>query len=364
MRKFKCTSTRFPKNFTVGKIYLYEDGITDNGGFCYSTLNPIGGFYDTKFEEVFDKEEKIMKFDLKNRKEKIAILCDTKEKADKFVEFIKQTKDFKVCNDKSYYRCKNQKNLKFLIPEWSDSVSWDSENYANEYGYKTITFEEFMREKEDVKMEFKVGDRVEILGGTKQKDWDSDDTMKKYIGTKGSIERKHYYKDKFKVRLDLDNDYWFFNKEDLKLASNNQSQQFTITISDSVTTLETNDKIVEIKRYHTDKHDVEIAMQEVIDRYFMEVRKEEKDAGLPKVGDKVKVVDDGKTHDTYDEWLIKNNVNLKSAIKWRKGLSPKNGGEYTIKEIHKHEYYDVDLALIEDGENAYIINIKGLEVIK
>ena len=232
MRKFRCVNTRFPKNFTVGKIYLYEDGITDNGGFCYSTLNPIGGLYDTKFEEVFDK------------KEKIAILCDTKEKADKFVEFIKQTKDFKVCDDKSYYRCKNQNNLKFFIPEWSNEITWDSKNYAYKNGHKTITFEEFMGEKEYI-MEFKVGDRVEILGGTSQKCWTLGGTMKKYIGTKGTIVGIYNTELKYKVKMDLDNDYWFFNKKDLKLSSNTQPQQFTITVSDSITTLETNGKKVE-----------------------------------------------------------------------------------------------------------------------
>jgi len=215
-----------------------------------------------------------------------------------------------------------------------------------------------MGEKEDNKVEFKVGDRVEILGGTKQKDWCSDGTMKKYIGMKGSIERNDYYEDKFKVRLDLDNDYWFFNKEDLKLASNTQPQQFKITISDSITTLETNGKKVEIKRYYTDKHDVEFAMQEVVNKYFDEVRKEERDAELPKVGDKVRVIDNGKIYDTYSDWLIENNVSIESAIKWKRGKYPENGEEYTIKMIVGTH------VLIEDDYNAYIISVEGLEVVR
>lgn len=100
------------------------------------------------------------------------------------------------------------------------------------------------------------------------------------------------------------------------------------------------------------------------DKYYGGLARIEREKNTPKVGDKVKIVNNGRTHSKYDEWLIKNNVNLKSAIKWKIGLSPENGGEYIIKEIHKHEYYDADLALIEDAKNAYIINIKGLEVIK
>lgn len=182
--------------------------------------------------------------------------------------------------------------------------------------------------------------------------------MKKYIGTKGIIEDDYYAEHKLKVRMDLDNDYWFFNKEDLKLVSEVPTQQFTITVSDSITTLETNGKRVEIKRYYTDKHDVEFAMQEVVNKYFDEVRKEEMEVKLPKVGDKVKVIDNGKTYDTFKTWLIENNVSIESAIKWKRGECPKNGEKYTIKMIVGTH------VLIEDDCNAYIIGVEGLEVVK
>ena len=182
--------------------------------------------------------------------------------------------------------------------------------------------------------------------------------MKKYIGTKGTIGGIERGEPKFKVKMDIDKDYWFFNTEDLKLTSNTQPQQFTITISDSITTLETNGKKVEIKRYYTDKHDVEFAMQEVVNKYFDEVRKEEIEAKLPKVGDKVKVVNDGLTYPMFSEWLVQNNASVKSAIKWKMDAMPDKRKEYTIKMIVGSK------ALIEDVDSAYIISVEGLEVVK
>ena len=142
------------------------------------------------------------------------------------------------------------------------------------------------------------------------------------------------------------------------------SKTFTITTSDTTTTLTDGTHTTTINRYHTDKHDDVVALEEVVKKYKSEIEEIERKSKEPKVGDKVRIIDHWKTHSRYDEWLIKNNVNLKSAIKWINGLSPKNGGEYTIKEIHKLTYSSIDLALIEDEKNAYIINIKGLEVIK
>lgn len=100
-------------------------------------------------------------------------------------------------------------------------------------------------------------------------------------------------------------------------------------------------------------------MQEVVNKYFDEVRKEERDAKLPKVGDKVKVVNNGLTYDLFNkEWLIENNVSIESAIKWKRGKRPENGEEYTIKMIVGTH------VLIEDDYNAYIISVEGLEVVK
>lgn len=357
MRKWKCIATRFPKDFTVGRVYVTSNdgkGLVGDDGFCYSTLNPSTDFFDTKFEEVFDKKEEVMKFDIK--KDKIAVLCNTKEKVERLCEELgeKMFESFHVAYPKSCY-------VGYVGYLDNKELTYDSLKFFThkKKDYKLITFEEFMGENKENEMEFKVGDRVKILGGTKQKDWCSGGSMEKYIGTKGII--VDIWNDepkKYNVKCDLDSDYWLFNKEDLKLVSNIQPQQFTITVSDSITTLETNGKKVEIKRYHTDKHDVEFAMQEVVNKYFEGVRKEERDAKLPKVGDKVRVVDSGLTYPMFSEWLIQNNVSVKSAIKWKMDEVPSKRSEYTIKMIVDGK------ALIEDDDNAYIICVEGLEVVK
>ena len=154
-----------------------------------------------------------------------------------------------------------------------------------------------------------------------------------------------------------------FGNDQSKVVNNSEST-FTITTSDTTTTLTDGTHTTTINRYHTDKHDDMVALEEVVKKYKSEMEEIERKSKESKVGDKVRIIDHKKTHSRYDEWLIKNNVNLKSAIKWINGLSPKNGGKYTIKEIHKLTYSDIDLALIEDEKNAYIINIEGLEVIK
>ena len=140
---------------------------------------------------------------------------------------------------------------------------------------------------------------------------------------------------------------------------------FTITTSDTTTTLTDGTHTTTINRYYTDKHDDMIALEEVVKKYKSEMEEIDRVSKLPKVGDRVKVIDDGKVYSMYINWLITNNVSLESAIKWQCGKLPNNEEKYIIKEIHPHtEFKKEVLALIEDEDNAYIINIKGLEVIK
>lgn len=175
MRKWKCTSVNNGNkyNFTVGKIYETDDegfGIVDDAGFEFSTLSPLyetsnhRGFITTKFEEVFDKKEDNMKFDIK--KEKIAVLCDTKEKVEKLCEMLGE-KMFKIFHVAYPNKC--YVGYDWLSSGLVNALRYDSYKYFTNKtkNYKLITFEEFMGEKEDNKVEFKVGDRVEILGGTK-----------------------------------------------------------------------------------------------------------------------------------------------------------------------------------------------------
>ena len=58
---------------------------------------------------------------------------------------------------------------------------------------KELDYGKFEEVKEDknMKRDFKVGDKIEILDKTEQKCWATNGAMKKYIGTKGTIE--HIY---------------------------------------------------------------------------------------------------------------------------------------------------------------------------
>ena len=155
-----------------------------------------------------------------------------------------------------------------------------------------------------------------------------------------------------------------FGNDQSNLVNSSEST-FTITTSDTTTTLTDGTHTTSINRYYTDKHDDMVALEEVVKKYKSEIEETERKSKEPKVGDKVKVVDDGKVYSMYINWLITNNVSLESAIKWQCGKFPNNEEKYIIKEIHPHtELKKNVLALIEDEYNAYIINIEGLEVVK
>ena len=143
----------------------------------------------------------------------------------------------------------------------------------------------------------------------------------------------------------------------------------TITTSADKTTLTDGTHTTTIKRYYDDKPNEQNAIAIVIDKYYQELKDIEKANNLPKVGDTVKVIDDGRTHANYDTWFVKNNIDIKYALKWKRGECPNNGERYKIVAIHPHggtSSYDKKsiLALVEDERNCYIMNIEGIEVVK
>jgi len=187
MRKFKCIKSYKSGEFlTKGNIYYeengrfkYDDGWIDETFKYNESAHFDEGLLFDYLEEI--KKEKVMKFDIK--KEKIAVLCDTVEKVSKVCEVLgeKMFKNFRVDNQAKCYVGYDWEASGYVDGLLYDSYSYFTNKTKN---YKLITFQEFMGEKEDVKMEFKVGDRVEILSGTEQKCWNINGGMKKYIGTK------------------------------------------------------------------------------------------------------------------------------------------------------------------------------------
>lgn len=87
-----------------------------------------------------------------------------------------------------------------------------------------------------------------------------------------------------------------------------------------------------------------------------------------KVGDKVKVINNGYCFDEYYDWVKENINNRELKLKFDYGNVLSNGTICEVLHINKHNgSYNTDdtLAYIQDMENkrCYLINIEGLEKI-
>jgi len=78
-----------------------------------------------------------------------------------------------------------------------------------------------------------------------------------------------------------------------------------------------------------------------------------------KIGDKVKIIDSGKTFSTYIEFFYYNNLNIKN-FKYNVGFVPDNNiiGKILFIGKHEHKYYG-NILLIKIFENGYDCLIKS-----
>lgn len=139
------------------------------------------------------------------------------------------------------------------------------------------------KQEKESNMKFKIGDVVEIIGnnnnhrfkiGEKVKlyaMWDTTETKYGCAFLAEGEDGRHYTQSIVRAK-------------DLKLIKDS-TQSFTITVSDTITTLKSADKTVEIKRYHEDKHDVKVAIDNVVKKYFDEVEEEERIKNRPTKGE-------------------------------------------------------------------------------
>ena len=151
------------------------------------------------------------------------------------------------------------------------------------------------------------------------------------------------------------------NEEDLKLVENiSEHKTFTITTSDTITTITDGTHTTTINRYYTDKHDDMIALEEVVKKYKSEMEEIERAEKMPKVGDKVKVADSGETYDINKYFLIENKdkINIETIIKWESGELPEKDNVYKVVFKKDNKF------IVEDDNSSYIMNAKGLKVIK
>jgi len=83
-------------------------------------------------------------------------------------------------------------------------------------------------------------------------------------------------------------------------------------------------------------------------------------------GDKVEVIEMGKTYGSYRKWLDKYVKNEKLKEKWALNDLPRNGGIYKVLEKGEHDWGHTMLYYIQDEntKKCYIISESGIRLIK
>lgn len=113
-----------------------------------------------------------------------------------------------------------------------------------------------------------------------------------------------------------------------------------------------------------DEFSLEIGAKLALERLF-EAEEPKKAVPKYKVGDIVKVVNDGKSYTTYDSWFEENNQ-LKIAARYVYGNSIENGEMVRILAIGKHRWDEnKTICAVESIDTAfkrvYLIGIDGLK---
>ena len=126
---------------------------------------------------------------------------------------------------------------------------------------------------------------------------------------------------------------------------------------------------VESKCHHDDDFDIGIGIKEVFKklnekREELRKQKEEEEKEI-KVGDWVKVVDNGQSYTTYPEWLY-NRVEFKFVKYYHYGYCPINGSVGKVIAIGQHENQSdrIIMAIHANNGYVYIVNQKGLKKVK
>lgn len=88
-----------------------------------------------------------------------------------------------------------------------------------------------------------------------------------------------------------------------------------------------------------------------------------------KIGDKVKIVDNGQQYSTYEEWVEKNVASAEDRAKWYQGRDNhrciRDHDIGVVKVIAPHEREsDGMLALIERNNICYIVNFRGFKKVR
>lgn len=246
-------------------------------------------------------------------------------------------------------------NNNFKFDDGYTDTSWSLHNPAFNGDRMSDYLVEIKDEKDEVKMnKFKVGDVVIIIKNVNGHCFKVGDIVEIYEVTNYNGRCRRIGENQT-----LGNLVWFWEMELIKEKKEGfNTKTLTITTSDTTTTITDGTHTTSINRYYTDKHNERNAVSIVIDKYYDELAEIDRVSKLPKVGDKVKVINNGKTALIHKSYLISNDVSLEFAIKWNMKYTPVNGNKYTVSKIVD------DNAFIEDENYAFVINVEGLEVIK
>ena len=81
-----------------------------------------------------------------------------------------------------------------------------------------------------------------------------------------------------------------------------------------------------------------------------------------RVGDKVKVVDNGECYTTYTKFFSENNINPEIAARYMYGKSASKSGYYRVLAKHEHRSKVDTVCVIEDiTSRVFLISEKGIE---
>jgi hypothetical protein len=158
-----------------------------------------------------------------------------------------------------------------LTDDSNSNKSWTNSWRFRLDGFNGAEFEEVFKEEENKVNKFKVGDKVRIIGNKSS-------GHKFNIGEVAKIEKIYdEWTDREHYMASNESKSYYVSYVDIELFNKLTSKSLTITISDSTTTLTDGIITVSVNRYYTDKHDEEIAVREVADKYYQELDRIERE---------------------------------------------------------------------------------------
>lgn len=324
MRKWKCIkSYKSGEYLTKGKIYtednckfIYDDGWTSNW-WDYNSSHFDKNDAMSNYLESFDEEMKsTQEYDL--RKEKVAVLCDTKDKIREIYKI------YRGHPSEDIFACYNPSKLYIAWDDDENKLTWDSlSGYFEQHDYKLITFEEF---KGEDKMKFKVGDMVKVI----YDNWSVG--LKDKIGTIVDVDNEH---SEGGIGIEFENfkdghecgghaksrQGWYYPVKNIELVSSTNNQKsIHITFSDNSTHAVLKDGKDVIKQstvglYHGDEYKFEVGVMEVVKK-LLDIKDEKVDECedcKPKfvkanLGDKIRIIKNNIEHSPSikigDEFIV------------------------------------------------------------